>query len=121
MLQLELPHVNVLSKMDLVTKYGDLRELTNHHFANIMTLTSLCGVDSTIAFNLEYYTEVQDLEYLAGSLKNDRAGEKYVKLNKVICELVEDYGLVGFETLAVEVSHTSLETVIRVDTMRRRF
>lgn len=76
---------------------------------------------STIAFNLEYYTEVQDLEYLAGSLKNDQAGEKYVKLNKVICDLVEDYGLVGFETLAVEVSHTSLNTAIRVDTMRRRF
>ena len=61
-------------------------------------------LDSTTAFNLEYYTEVQDLGYLAGSLMNDRAGEKYVKLNKVICDLVEDYGLVGFETLAVEVS-----------------
>lgn len=61
----------------------------------------------TTAFNLEYYTEVQDLGYLAGSLMNDRAGAKYVKLNKVICDLVEDYGLVGFETLAVEVSSES--------------
>lgn len=25
MLQLELPHVNVLSKMDLITQYGQLR------------------------------------------------------------------------------------------------
>ncbi|KAG7563077.1 hypothetical protein FFLO_01509 [Filobasidium floriforme] len=91
MLQLELPHVNVLSKMDLVTKYGDL------------------------PFNLEYYTEVQDLEYLAGSLKNDRAGEKYVKLNKVICELVEDYGLVGFETLAVEDKRSMLQLLRLLD------
>lgn len=26
MLQLEMPHINVLSKMDLITQYGDLRE-----------------------------------------------------------------------------------------------
>ena len=85
MLQLELPHVNVLSKMDLVKGYGEL------------------------AFNLEYYTEVQDLTYLAGSLEDSARGsgegrDKWRKLNKVICDLVEDYGLVGFETLAVEVS-----------------
>ena len=85
MLQLELPHINVLSKMDLVKGYGELD------------------------FNLEYYTEVQDLTYLAGSLEDSARGSegargKWRKLNKVICDLVEDYGLVGFETLAVEVS-----------------
>ena len=37
----ETPHVNVLSKVDLMDKYGDLD------------------------FNLEYYADVQDLHYLA--------------------------------------------------------
>jgi hypothetical protein len=71
---------------------------------------------SIIAFNLSYYTEVQDLTYLAAQLDNapDRFSQKYRKLNQVICELVEEYGLVGFETLAVEVSlfsssHTLVE------------
>ena len=47
MLQLELPHVNILSKVDLVEKYGKLD------------------------FNIDYYTEVQDLEYLLGRISDD--------------------------------------------------
>jgi GTPase SAR1 family protein len=54
MLQLELPHVNVLSKMDLVTKYGDLRELTSRLFANIMTLTPLLDVDHSVQLGILY-------------------------------------------------------------------
>lgn len=45
MLQIELPHVNVLSKCDLIEKYGKL------------------------AFNLEFYTEVLDLSYILDELK----------------------------------------------------
>merc|ERR1739845_116993 len=40
MLQISLPHVNLLSKVDLVEKYGKLQ------------------------FNLDYYTNVLDLEYM---------------------------------------------------------
>jgi hypothetical protein len=82
MLQLELPHINVLSKIDLITTYGDL------------------------PFNLDYYTEVQDLEYLQYELEKDpRTGRgRFVQLNKAICDIVEDFGLVAFHTLCVEVS-----------------
>ena len=45
MLQMELPHVNVLSKADLIEKYGKL------------------------AFNLDFYTEVLDLSYLLEQLQ----------------------------------------------------
>ena len=44
-LQLALPHINVLSKMDLLEKYGKL------------------------PFNIDYYTEVLDLNYLVQELK----------------------------------------------------
>ena len=44
MLQIELPHVNLLSKMDLIRQYGKL------------------------AFNLDYYMDVLDLSYLAETL-----------------------------------------------------
>ena len=45
MLQVELPHVNVLSKADLVEKYGKL------------------------PFNLDFFTEVLDLSYLLDQMK----------------------------------------------------
>ncbi|KAK4700844.1 GPN-loop GTPase, partial [Phenoliferia sp. Uapishka_3] len=79
MLQMELPHVNVLSKVDLLQGAGDL------------------------PFNLDYYTEVQDLEQLVPLLEADPRTRKFSELNRIICELVEDFGLVSFETLCVEV------------------
>ncbi|RKP10081.1 GPN-loop GTPase [Thamnocephalis sphaerospora] len=79
MLMLELPHINVLSKIDLVESYGKLD------------------------FNLDYYTEVQDLDYLLQRLDDDSPrGRKYHGLNKALCELVEDFGLLGFYTLCIE-------------------
>lgn len=99
MLQLEMPHVNVLSKMDLITQYGELR-------ASICASFSAMNVDPHVlpaAFNLEYYTEVQDLSYLESSLETERSGKKFAALNRAICGLIEDYSLVSFETLAVEV------------------
>ncbi|KZT07899.1 uncharacterized protein LAESUDRAFT_724368 [Laetiporus sulphureus 93-53] len=82
MLHLELPHVNVLSKIDLIQQYGDLD------------------------FNLEFYTEVQDLSYLENALS--ASSPRYKDLNMAICSLVEDFGLVGFETLAVEDKESML-------------
>lgn len=80
MLQLELPHINVLSKIDLLSSYGEL------------------------PFDLKYYTEVQDMSYLLDSLDRQPRMAKFKGLNKAMVELVEEYGMVGFETLAVEVS-----------------
>lgn len=76
MLHLELPHINVLSKVDLITQYGDLD------------------------FNLDFYTEVQDLSFIENILNQD--SPRFSSLNMAICSLIEDFGLVGFETLAVE-------------------
>lgn len=78
MLQMDLPHINVLSKIDLLREYGPL------------------------AFNLEFYTEVQDLGYLLPLLDQDPRTKKFAKLNEAIVDLVESFSLVSFETLAVE-------------------
>jgi Conserved hypothetical ATP binding protein. len=45
MLQLELPHINVLSKIDLMVHYGN-----------------------KVQFGIDFYTEVLDLSYLLESL-----------------------------------------------------
>ncbi|KAL7422297.1 hypothetical protein Q5752_002943 [Cryptotrichosporon argae] len=89
MLQLELPHVNVLSKMDLMAAYG-----------------------SDLPFNLDYYTEVQDLGYLLQTLEQDPRTARLGKLNRAMCDLIEDFSLVGFETLAVE-DKSSMASLLR--------
>jgi len=55
---------------------------------------------------LDFYTEVQDLSYLENLLNT--SSPRYASLNIAICSLIEDYALVGFETLAVEVRTLTL-------------
>ena len=57
---------------------------------------------AALDFSLDFYTEVQDLSYLQNTLSE--SSPRYAALNMAICSLIEDFGLVGFETLAVEVS-----------------
>ncbi|KZT18926.1 cytoplasmic protein [Neolentinus lepideus HHB14362 ss-1] len=76
-------------RIDLITQYGDLD------------------------FNLDFYTEVQDLSYLENSLS--QSTPRYTALNMAVCSLIEDYGLVGFETLAVEDKHSMLHLMRVVD------
>ncbi|KAJ9644570.1 hypothetical protein H2199_003533 [Coniosporium tulheliwenetii] len=96
MLQMDLPHLNVLTKID-----------------NLHTYPAL-------PFNLDFYTEVQELEYLLPYLSAEQTSRfgprsidaaagtsppqdsKFASLNKAIIELIEEFALVGFETLAVE-------------------
>ncbi|EMC91976.1 hypothetical protein BAUCODRAFT_312741 [Baudoinia panamericana UAMH 10762] len=86
MLHLPYPIVNVLTKID--------------------NLASLGGAD--LPFNLDFYTEVQDLHYLLPTLAaenptaNPDADSKWQRLNEALIELISSFGLVGFETLAVE-------------------
>lgn len=58
---------------------------------------------SLTAFNLDYYTEVQDLDRLVPLLEADPRTRKFSSLNRIICDIIEDFGLVSFETLCVEV------------------
>lgn len=78
MLHVELPHVNLLSKMDLIEHYGKL------------------------AFNLDYYTEVLDLSYLLDHLASDPFFSHYRQLNEKLVQLIEDYSLVSFIPLNIQ-------------------
>ncbi|KAJ7764619.1 hypothetical protein DFH07DRAFT_902913 [Mycena maculata] len=89
MLHLELPHINVLSKIDLIAQYGDLD------------------------FNLDFYTEVQDLSYLENALSTSTP--RFTALNMAMVSLIEDYSLVGFETLAVEDKNSMLHLTRAID------
>src|SRR5271154_544255 len=57
---------------------------------------------ANVAFKLDFYAQVQDLSYLLEHLNESPRTKRYRALNEAICELIEDFGLVSFETLAVE-------------------
>ncbi|GAB4852356.1 GPN-loop GTPase qqt1 [Ancistrocladus abbreviatus] len=91
MLHLELPHVNVLSKIDLIESYGKL------------------------AFNLDFYTDVEDLSYLQYSLDQDPRAAKYRKLTKELCEVIEGFSLVNFTTLDIQDKESVGNLVKQID------
>lgn len=131
MLTLELPHVNVLSKVDLlgeaaggVLRRSRLREDDDGDDDDDDDMREDEGSSTSdddvsirsaprggLAFNLEYYTEVQDLSHLVEHLNEamgPRRSKKFAQLNEKICDLIEDFGLVQFETLAVEDKRSML-------------
>jgi hypothetical protein len=115
MLQMDLPHLNILTKIDNLVNYPPL------------------------TFNLDFYTEVHDLEYLLPALDSERLGKpqpteeeldamddeenddtqpsknKFSALNRAIIDLVQDFALVGFETLAVEDKHSMASLLKAID------
>ncbi|NP_001082424.1 GPN-loop GTPase 2 [Xenopus laevis] len=87
MLHVELPHINVLSKMDLIEQYGRL------------------------AFNLDYYTEVMDLSFLVEQLTSDPFFRRHKRLHEKLAGVIEDYGLVTFMPLSIK-DDKSLQLVL---------
>ncbi|KAK3954500.1 hypothetical protein QBC32DRAFT_85167 [Pseudoneurospora amorphoporcata] len=94
MLQMDLPHINVLTKIDKISSYDPL------------------------PFNLDYYTEVQDLRYLIPSLDAESPAlkkGKFTKLNEAVANMVEQFGLVSFEVLAVENKRSMMHLLRVID------
>ncbi|XP_012276931.1 GPN-loop GTPase 2 [Orussus abietinus] len=83
MLHMALPHVNVMTKVDEMKKFSD-----------------------KLAFNINFYMEVLDLNYLLEKLDEDPFTSKYKKLNAALVSLIEDYSLVTF--LPLDVSNDAL-------------
>ncbi|RHZ22872.1 hypothetical protein DYB37_004661 [Aphanomyces astaci] len=117
MVRLELPHINVLSKMDLIQQYGHL------------------------SFNLEFYTDVLDLRYLLDRLEAQDYGdtyddiededalqpppavaarklkvrERFRKMHEVLIEVIEDFSLVSFLPLQIEDVDSLQKVVNAID------
>ena len=55
------------------------------------------------AFDISYFTDVLDLNYLVDDLKDDPKFKKFAKFNEALIGIIQDYSLVSFATLHVEV------------------
>lgn len=74
MLKVGLPHINLLTKVDLLKKHMD-----------------------KLDFGIDFYTEVLDLNYLLDCLDSGHFTNKYKKLNGAFVSIIEDYSLVSFQ------------------------
>lgn len=90
MLKIGLPHINLLTKTDLLKKHAD-----------------------KLKFGIDFYTEVLDLNYLLECLESDRFTSKYKKLNSAFVSIIEDYSLVTFQI----VNMFSEESLIKVNNL----
>lgn len=77
------------------------------HHQHTTSTTKTHTYHNTTAFNLEYYTQVQDLTYLIASMGAEGGGggfsQRFKKLSQGLADVVEGYGLVGFTPLAIQV------------------
>lgn len=82
---------------------------------NILPVFQVDAVEKygTLDMGLEFYTEVQDLDYLLDYLGDAPGTRKYQKLNKAMAEVVSDYSLVSFIPISVE-SHSTLLNAMKV-------
>jgi len=79
MMKLELPHINVLSKIDLIEVGGQLD------------------------FGLEFYTDVLDLPYLARHIADDpNLPPRFKKLNAAMADVLDDFSMLSFHPLNIE-------------------
>lgn len=109
MIKLELPHVNVLSKIDLIESMGEL---------GAYSCIAQPGLRLTLSipdFNLEFYTDVLDLEELVEELDEDPHTRHMQRLNRAIAGLVRDYSLVSFNTLNIQDKHSVYELMKVID------
>ena len=99
MMRLGLPHVNILSKVDLLSQYGKM------------------------PFNLEFFTEMDDLRPLAQYVNAEiveegkeeefvdpkpesRLSKKFKKMTSELCDVLSDFGLISFYAVNIQDAST---------------
>ncbi|XP_065335849.1 GPN-loop GTPase 2 [Cloeon dipterum] len=92
MLHTELPHINILSKIDLAERYS-----------------------SKLDFGLDFYTEVLNLEYLLERLDEQPGTRKFKKLNTALVGLIEGFNLVSFLPVSVSDKKTLVRALAAAD------
>jgi len=92
MMKLEMPHINILSKIDLIEAGGKLE------------------------FGLEFYTDVLDLPFLAQRIADDpNLPPRYAKLNAAMADVLDGFGMLNFHPLNIQDKHNVHAVLCAVD------
>uniref|UniRef100_A0AC35TRZ8 GPN-loop GTPase 2 n=1 Tax=Rhabditophanes sp. KR3021 TaxID=114890 RepID=A0AC35TRZ8_9BILA len=89
MINLEMPQVNVLSKVDLITE--------------------------ELPYAWDFFERLPDLNYLADLLDDIGPLKKYGDMNKKLCSIIQDYDLVCFQSLDVNSREKMLKLIKHAD------
>lgn len=126
MLRLELPTVNVLSKVDLLSRYGDL-PLQLEFFTECHDLERLVPFLEHQAMNHskhdnEYsssgtsdYVEDPDYQRARTKRRSSIFFQKYAKLHNALAEVVEDFGLLSFLPLNITDAGSVGRVLAKID------
>ena len=91
MTHLELPHLNVLSKIDMLSNfYQDLR------------------------YSLDFYTDISEISKII-STQDFKFNEKLAKISLKLAEVIEDFSLVGFQLFSVNDSDTVIALLKQIE------
>lgn len=101
MLHLELPHVNVLSKVDLYSRLLAEQEAGAPFSRGLLSLETLTSCD--------------DLQMVVDLLAGDRFSARFRKLAQGLMEVVDDFGLVNFLPLDIQDRAMAVHVVEAVD------
>ncbi len=127
MIRLELPHINVLSKIDLVERHGVL-PFNLDFFTECYDLRRLLDYIDSVPF-LERHSDdinnkcdnsdgvIEEVENQSPQMEEEEPiwRRRYRRMNEEICDVVEDYGLVSFYTLDVQDKHSMARILGAID------
>lgn len=126
MLRLELPAVNVLSKIDLIPSYGESIPMPMDFFTDAHDLDRLLpylegglgGVQDTSVMDDEIEQRIaDDEEYKLARYKrrSSRFYKRYHKMHKEICEVIDDYSLLSYLPLDINDAASVGRVLARID------
>mmetsp|Transcript_21699 Transcript_21699/g.30421 ORF Transcript_21699/g.30421 Transcript_21699/m.30421 type:complete len:414 (-) Transcript_21699:22-1263(-) len=134
MIRLELPAVNVLSKVDLLSQYGDSMPFALEYFAECHDLSRLVdyleqdrkdgdgivvevGSDKQKKKIYTTRTIADDPEYqeALARRRNTTLYKKHRRLHESLCELVEDFSLLQYMPLNINDAESVGRVVARID------
>lgn len=131
MVRLEMPHVNVLSKIDSIESGGPLA-FGLGFYTDLFDLRSLLpylehrpadpsAVDDEEEEEEEGEEEMQVVDgdeengQWRGSKPSSVLGGRYRRLNEALCEVIEDFSLVSFQTLNIQDAEAVQRVLAAVD------
>lgn len=126
MLRLELPTVNVLSKVDLLSQYGEL-PMHFEYFTECTELDRLLpflnepsGVHGESIVNEDLDEDISyldDVDYQKARQRRQQSkmNRKFEKLHAAMAEVVDDFGLLSFVPLNISDAESVGRVVARID------
>ena len=128
MLRLELPTINVLSKVDLLGQYasaGNSMVYNLDFFTKATDLNKLIGyleegsldtqAPESFCDGSSYYADDKDYRKAREQKQNSRFYRKYRKLHEQLCDVIDDFNLVSFLPLDIQSAESVGQIVAQVD------